>query len=387
MWVRLYNPLTLILFIFIFSTTHGFAQATTVRFVDEQGDSLADVDGKVHEEVIYLPVESLKSVFDSDLTQEYHRPRGKLTLRMKGKEIGLRIRNSSVSIDSVKETLTLSNPPRVIQGQPMLPITFYTELLPKLYDIEVKYNPNLHRVRMMSKTLWELPENDTKQEWTIIIDPGHGGEDDVGCQSQNGLREKDIVLAISKEIQQIGNQEGLSILLTRNEDVSTKRRQRVLYTNQNQGQLFLSLHCNASYSAKHKGIRIYLNNPNGLIRFRQRPITLIGRESLNILTQDDFLKQSKDFAKLLEKEMNFLVEDPIEIIELPLISISDIYMPAVLIEIGYLSNSDDVARLTNPEHITEVSKSIVRSIQIFSVVVNSSVEPNDNPKAEPTASD
>lgn len=385
MWVRLFNSLVLFLFIFIFSTTHGFAQATTVRFVDEQGETLADIDVKLHEDIVYLPVDSLKSVFDSDLTQEYHRPRRKLTLRMKGNEIGLQIGNSTVSIDSGKKTFTLSDPPRVIQGQPMLPITFYTELLPELYDVAVKYNANLQRVRIMSKTVWELPTTDTVQEWTIIIDPGHGGED-VGCQSQDGLIEKDIVLGISKEVQQIGEQGGLSILLTRNKDVSMKRLQRVQFSNQNQGQLFLSVHCNASYSAGYKGIRIYLNNSNGLLRFRQRPITLIGRESLNILTQDDFLNQSKDFARILEKEMNFLVEDPIEIIELPLISLSDIYMPAVLIEIGYLSNIDDVTRLSKPEHITELSKSIVRSIQIYSASVNKSTEPKEIPVEDPSDS-
>lgn len=385
MWVRVFNSLALFLFIFIFSTPHGFAQATTVRFVDEQGETLADIDVKLHEDRVYLPVDSLKSVFDSDLTHEYHRPRGKLTLRMKGNEIGLRIRNSNVSIDSGKKTFTLSDPPRVIQGQPMLPITFYTELLPELYDVAVKYNANLQRVRIMPKTLWELPTTDTGQEWTIIIDPGHGGED-VGCQSQDGLIEKDIVLGICKEVQQIGEQGGLSILLTRDKDVPTKRLQRVQFSNQNQGKLFLSVHCNASYSAAHKGIRIYLNNPNGLLRFRQRPITLIGRESLNILTQDDFLKQSKNFARILEKEMNFLVEDPIEIIELPLISLSDIYMPAVLIEIGYLSNSDDVTRLSKPEHITELSQSIIRSIQIYSASVNNATEPKEIPVEDPADS-
>lgn len=387
MWVRLHNSLVLFLYILIFFITHGLAQATTVRFVDGHGKTLADVDVKLHEDIVYIPIDSLKSVFDSNLTQEYHRPRGKLTIRMKDSEIGLRMRNSSVTINSGKESITLSHPPRVIQGQPMLPISFYTELLPKLFDVEVKYNAHLQRVRIMSKTAWELPVVDSEQELSIIIDPGHGGEEDVGCQSQNGLIEKDLVLAISKEIQKIGNQNGLSILLTRSEDVPTKRLQRVNFSNQNRGQLFLSIHCNASYSATHKGIRIYLNNPYGLLRFRQRPITLIGRESLNILKQDDFLKLSKDFAFILEKEMNFLVEDPIEILEMPLISISDIYMPAVQIELGYLSNIDDVTRLSQPEHLTELSMAIVRSMQIYTATHKKSTESNGIPSEESIDSD
>ncbi len=387
MWVRLFNSSTLLLFISIAFATHGFAQATTVRFVDGQGETLADVEPIIHEDKIFLPVDTLNSVFDSELKLEYHRPRQRLTLKTKGKEIRLHIGNPSVSIDSGKQTFTLSEPPRVLQGQPMLPIVFFIDILPKIEDIEVQYNANLQRIRIMPKTVWEQQPKDEIREWKIIIDPGHGGEENVGCQSQNGLLEKDIVLTIAKQIQQQGNQEGYSIMLTRNEDVATKRIRRVQFSNQNQGHLFISLHCNASYSPNHKGIRIYLNNPNGLLRFRQRPIPLLGKESLNILTQDDFIKQSKDFAEVLQKEMNFLAEDPIKISELPLISLSDVYMPAVQIELGYLSNLGDVTRLSKPEHITQLSRAIVRAIQIYSVSVNTPSVPNGTPAEDSTDSD
>ncbi len=386
MWVRLFNSSTLLLFISIAFVTHGFAQATTVRFVDGQGETLADVEPILHDDKIFLPVDILISVFDSQLKPEFHRPRKKLTLRTKGKVIRLQIGNPSVSIDSGKQTFTLSEPPRVLQGQPMLPVVFFTEILPKIDDVEVQYNSNLQRIRILPKTAWERQTTDETREWKIIIDPGHGGDDEIGSQSQNGLLEKDIVLKVAKQIQLQGNQDGYSILLTRNEDVSTPRIRRVQFSNQNQGQLFISLHCNTSYSPNHKGIRIYLNNPNGLLRCRQRPIPLLGKESLNILTQDDFINQSKNFAKVLQKEMNFLIEDPIEISELPLISLSDVYMTAVQIELGYLSNLDDVTRLSNSEHITQMVDAIVRAIQIYSVAVRTPSEPDETPPEDSTDS-
>ena len=376
MWVRVFSSLSLLQFIIIVFITHGFAQTNTVRFVDAQGETITEVESILHENVTYLHVDTLKSVVDPNLQSEYHRPRKQLTLNTKGKKILIGIGKTSITIDPGKQTYTLSVPPRVLQGQPMLPIVFFIEILPKIDDVEVQFNANLQRIRIMPKTVWERQPTEEIREWTIIIDPGHGGEDDIGCQSQNGLLEKDVVLTVAKQIQQQGKQDGFSIILTRNEDALMKRIRRVQFSNQNQGQLFISLHCNASYSPNHKGIRIYLNNPNGLLRFRQKPIPLLEKESLNILTQDDFIKQSKNFAEVLQKELNFLSEDPITTSELPLISLSDVYMPAVQIELGYLSNLDDATRLSKPEHITQLSNAIVQAIQIYSVSTNTSSGPH-----------
>ncbi len=386
MWVRLFNSSTLLLFISIAFVTHGFAQASTVRFVNAQGETIAEEESVQHNEITYLPVDILKSVIDPNLQSEYHRPRKQLTLKTKDKLIQIGIGKTSITIDPGKQTHTMSVPPRVLQGQPMLPIAFFTEILPKIDDVEVQFNTNLQRIRIIPKTVWEPQLTDEKRELTIIIDPGHGGEEDLGCQSQNGLFEKDIVLTLAKQIKQQVKQDGFSIILTRSEDTVTKRIRRVQISNQNQGQLFLSLHCNASYSPSNQGIRIYLNNPNGLIRFRQRPIPLLGKESLNILTQDNYFKQSKDFAEVLQKELNFHSEEPVKILELPLISLSDVYMPAVQIELGYLSNLDDVTRLSNPEHIIQLSNAIIRAIQIYSVSIYTSSVPNDTPAEDPTDS-
>ena len=216
-----------------------------MRFVDAQGDTLTEVEFILHEENIYLPVDTLKSVFDSKLTSQYHRPRKLLTIKTKGKKIELHIGQTDVNIDSGSQKYTLLLPPREIHRQPMLPMAFFTQILPQLDDIELRYNANLQRVRIMPKKVWDLTPTDTIREWIIILDPGHGGEEDTGCQTHNGLHEKDIVLSVAKEIQALGKQYGISIILTRSEDVSTKRIKRVQTSNQNQGQLFLSLHCNA----------------------------------------------------------------------------------------------------------------------------------------------
>jgi N-acetylmuramoyl-L-alanine amidase len=377
MWLRPFETLVILLFIVILVfTTHGIAQAPTVRFVDGESETLAEVESTLHQETIYLPVETLKTVFDPEMTHPYHHPKKQLTLKTNGKELRLLMGNTTVNIDPGKQTLILNTPPLAIQGQPMLPIEFFKKILPLLDDVEVLYNRTLQRVRIMPKTVWVPDTSEGTREWTIIIDPGHGGEDDLGCKSQSGLLEKDVVLAVAKEVQKLSNQQGLLIHLTRSRDVKKTRIQRFQSANRKQGQLFLSLHCNASFSPSHKGIRLYVNNPNGQLRFRTAAIPVFGKKSLNILTQANFLKQSKDFATVLQKELNFLAEDPIVISEFPIIALTDVYMPAVLLELGYLSNMGDATRLSKPDHISDLAQSIVRAIQLYSASVNQSVDPN-----------
>ena len=125
MWVRLFNSSTLLLFISIAFVTHGFAQASTVRFVDAQGETIAEEESIQHEEITYLPVDILKSVVDPNLQSEYHRPRKQLTLKTKNKLILIGIGKTTITIDPGKQTYTMSVPPRVLQGQPMLPIAFF----------------------------------------------------------------------------------------------------------------------------------------------------------------------------------------------------------------------------------------------------------------------
>ena len=341
------------------------AQAPSARFIDAEGKTLADVPTVLHAGQLYLPVNAVKTVFDEAMTQQYNLPRKRLTLKTKGKTVRLEMRKTTVSIDAGKQTLELSVPPQVIQGAPMLPLVFFIEVLPVLDDIEVLYNPSLQRVRFMPKTHWQPAEADTSQEWTVIIDPGHGGPADRGCESNTGLLEKDVVLALAKQLQLIGRQHGYQAHLTRETDVKKTQLERIQIANGNQGQLLLSLHCNASFSPQAKGIRVYLNNPKGQLRFPTAATSSLTGNRLKILSQANFLKQSQEFAAALQQELNFLTETPVVIAELPLGALSKVYMPAVLVELGYLSHAEDAGRLANPEHIAGIATAIARAIQTY----------------------
>ena len=360
----------LFLGILVFAVTlSSIAQESSIHFIDADGKTIAEVPAQRREKQIYLPVDAVKQVIDPATTHQYNHPRKRLTLKTRGRQIRLQMGRPTVSIDPGGQTLTLSTPPILIAQRPMLPIAFFRQLLPILNDVDVIYNTNLNRLQIRPKSLWTPVETDNTPNLAIIIDPGHGG-DDQGCAGSTGILEKNIVLTFAKRLQQTSKQQGIQIHLTRETDTQKTQLERIQIAKQLRGQLFLSLHCNASFSPHEKGIRIYLNNPKGEIRFPSTTKPALTEQGLKILTQVNFLKQSHDFARALQTELNFLTETPVQIIDLPLIALSEAYMPAVVLELGYLSNVEDLEKLSNAEYTESVSQAITRALQRYISSVN-----------------
>ena len=360
----------LFLGILVFAATlSSIAQQPAVRFIDADGKTIAEVPAQHREEQVYLPVDAVKQVIDPATTHQYNHPRKRLTLKTKGRQIRLQMDKPTVSIDPGGQTVTLSTPPIIIDQRPMLPIAFFKQLLPILNDVDVIYNSNLNRLQIRPKRTWTPIEKNNTQNWGIIVDPGHGGNDQ-GCEGSTGILEKNIVLALAKQLQRISKHQGVQVYLTRKTDIKRTQLERIQVAKLNRGQLFLSLHCNASFSPHEKGIRIYLNNPKGQIRFPSTTKPALTGQGLKILTQVNFLKQSHDFARALQTELNFLTETPVQIIDLPLIALSEAYMPAVVLELGYLSNVEDLEKLSNAEYTESVSQAITRAFQRYISSVN-----------------
>jgi len=344
-------------------TPNSPAQENFVRFIDANGETIAETPIQHQGAQIYLSVDAVRQVFDPAMTDQYNHPRKRLILKTKDQYIRLQIGHPIVGIDPSGLTHTLPTPPIIIAQQPMLPIAFFTQILPDFYNLEALYNPSLQRVQLRPEGTWPSAVTGNSVNWAIIIDPGHGGADDRGCESSTGLLEKDIVLALAKRLQRMSEEQGIKVYLTRQTDTKKTHFERIQVAKRNQGQLFLSLHCNASFSPHEKGIKIYLNNPKGQLRFPSKVQSALTGQRLKILAQANFLKQSQDFAHALQTELNFLTETPVEITELPLIALSEAYMPAVVLELGYLSNVEDLEKLSDSEYIAGVAQAIVRAFQ------------------------
>ena len=309
---------------------------------------LAQVDTVTRDAILYIPVDALSRIIDSGMRRK-HDLTGRLTLVLNRKRIELHLGTRTATVAGQPEAITLSHPPLVINQRPMLPITFFTELLPKIFNLEVAYNAELHRVRIIESQ--NAPQRPRSNEgFLVVVDPGHGGMD-TGCQGSDGVLEKEITLAVAKHVETYCRQNGIRVVLTRDGDHERRPVERVQIANQSGGQLFLSLHCNASYAAAAEGVHLYVNNS-----IWQRPLSDSASSSTDgvpnvreiiTLTQEDFLTQSQEFASILQRQLKTPTVNLIPLTEIPLTTLSEVYMPALLIELGYISNAANQEKLTD----------------------------------------
>lgn len=353
--------------------SHSFAQSSLIRFVDGSGKTLAQAQIVEQSGGLYLPVQTLREAFDPGMKQQYSSLTKRLTLNLKEKQLLLRVGSLAISTDLDETRLSLSHPPLIIEGQLMLPLTFFTDLLPKIYDFRVTHNPVIQTIHITDKTA-PLPDlsapaaMEGSEKFLIILDPGHGGAD-TGYPGSTMRAEKDIVLDLAKKIEEVARQNQVAVLLTRDSDSERRPSERIDIAQSNQGKLFLSLHCNASFSDRAAGIHLYVSNSLGITQLDRPPTrpdnTSERSVTIETLAQEDFLMPSRKFATILRTELEKLSPASIPLTELPLATLAAVYMPAVLIEIGYLSNEADEARLIDADNLALLADGIVQSIQTY----------------------
>ncbi len=356
----------------------GFAQSSPIRFVDRSGKTLAQAEIVERNGALYLPVRTLREAFDPGMRQQYSSLTKRLTLNLKEKQLRLRIGSLEVSVDSDEMKLSLSHTPLIVEENLMLPLEFFTDLLPQIYDFKVTHNPVIQTIHITEGTA-PLPDLSTptttagSAKFLVVIDPGHGGAD-TGSRGSTRVAEKDIVLDLAKQIETVAQQQQIDVLLTRDADLERRPKERIDIAQKNFGKLFLSLHCNASFSDRAAGIHLYVSNSLGISQLNRLPMNRddISRDGATIqaLFQEEFLLQSRQFAIMLQAELEPLSPAPISLTEIPVATLAAVYMPAVLIEIGYLSNEIDEARLTDPDHLTSLATEIVQAIQAYIAEAN-----------------
>jgi len=194
---------------------------------------------------------------------------------------------------------------------------------------------------------------------TIAIDPGHGGDDD-GVKSADGAKEKDLTLAAARRARSVIEARlGLRVLLTREDDRNVPIDERTAIANNNKADLFISLHVNGSVRPGTAGVVIYCAEfdkdaartaaAGGAGRVPafgggSREIELVPWD----LAQTRHLDQSQAFAAMLEQQFRDRVPLAARSIDrAPLRVLESANMPAVVIEMGYLTNADQAKMLTS----------------------------------------
>jgi N-acetylmuramoyl-L-alanine amidase len=214
----------------------------------------------------------------------------------------------------------------------------------------------------------------------IIIDPGHGGQD-PGAIASNGTYEKDITLAMARELRrQLLATKRYRVVLTRDKDIFIPLRDRAAVARDNDAHLFISLHADSIARKQVRGLSIYTLSEKASDREAE---TLAQRENqadafggldlsaqtaqvANILinlSQREKMNQSRRFASLLLSNL----DKNIAVLPLPLRSagfgvLTAPDVPSVLVEMGYLSHEQDARLLTSDSHRRRMAASLVRAV-------------------------
>lgn len=174
----------------------------------------------------------------------------------------------------------------------------------------------------------------------IVIDAGHGG-DDPGTQSLNFL-EKDINLDIALKLQQVLSMKGYSVLMTREDDCNIELKERANFANENNADLFISIHQNSYIQdSSVNGIEIYYNSGKST-----------EDETLAQLIQDGLIEKTGAYDRGIRVENQLVVTRQTN-------------MPAVLIETAFLSNPTELKYITSNEYQNKVVEGIVFGIENF----------------------
>jgi N-acetylmuramoyl-L-alanine amidase len=213
----------------------------------------------------------------------------------------------------------------------------------------------------------------------IVIDPGHGGIDS-GTNGVNGLMEKDLVLAEGLRLAAILKQRGYSVRMTRDSDVFIPLRERVAIGRQNRADLMISLHADSNPDADVSGLSIYTLNDGrsdreaaALARRENQSDVIAGVDLasnnpvapiLIDLAQRDTINKSSHFAETaltrLTGTTDILARSPHRSASLAVLVAPDV--PAVLIELGYLSNDSDANQMNTDRWRAKVATAIADAV-------------------------
>ncbi len=213
---------------------------------------------------------------------------------------------------------------------------------------------------------------------TIVIDPGHGGEDS-GVKGAGGAVEKQVTLGVARRVKgAIEGRLGMRVLLT-HEDNRIGPDGRAAIANNNKADLFISLHANGSPQPTTRGATIFTLS---LDRFGEdaRRQSQADREVLQVfgggtrefslveweLAQAAHLDGSQAFASILDQKLRAITGMPaITLQRAPMRNLAGANMPAVLIEMGYLSNADEEKLLTSSAFQSNFAAAVTEAVTTF----------------------
>lgn len=222
-----------------------------------------------------------------------------------------------------------------------------------------------------------------KRKRVIVLDPGHGGKDPGAIGAHGKTFEKNITLAMGKELQEILRRRGYTVYLTRSTDVFIPLRQRIKIAQKYKADLFMSLHADSAKNRSATGLSVYTLSDRAsdaeaaALAERENKADIIGgvdlgnntkevNDILISLSQTDSRNKSSKYATYLVKEMSKsvkLVKNTHRFAGFAVLKAPD--MPSALLEMGYLSNKTEEANLKTRSYRRKLANSAAAAIDKY----------------------
>ena len=214
---------------------------------------------------------------------------------------------------------------------------------------------------------------------TVVIDPGHGG-DEVGAMGPAGAMEKDVTLAIARKLRgALVNGLGVQAFLTRDRDVEVPLDERAAFANNYKADLFISIHANASRSHGAKGSEVYFLSYQSTDEESRRLAVSEGAAEMSSgagvaagsdlalilwdMAQAEHLESSSALATRIQEELADVTGSQGRgIKQAPFRVLVGAGMPAVLLEVAFISNAEEEKLLVSEAYQNKVVSAVVRGV-------------------------
>ena len=216
----------------------------------------------------------------------------------------------------------------------------------------------------------------------IVLDAGHGGHD--GGATSNGVREKDVTLAVVKKVgQYVEDRLGIRVVYTRNDDRFIELHERGRIANESCGKLFVSIHANAAGNRSAKGSETYflglhrsdsahdvMERENGVVALESDPGLYAGFDDAAMIVQTlattAYQRESERLASLIQDQFENRADRPSRgVKQAGFLVLWRASMPAVLIELGFVTNPGEARFLRSEQGQDLLASAIFRSIRDY----------------------
>lgn len=265
---------------------------------------------------------------------------------------------------------------------------------PKLVAMESEIADKIERAKiappkrsaLIGKAALEKPKSVSIKgirDVIIVIDPGHGGKDS-GAKGVNGTYEKNIVLAISKKLQQLIQQEpGMRAVLTRKGDYFISLRERLRIARKDKADLFIAIHADAFTNPNSSGASVFALSATGASSEAARwlaekenyselggiPLTDksdLLRSVLIDLSQTGIISLSLQLGHYLLKDMGKIARLHHGSVEQArFVVLKSLDIPSVLVETGFISNAQEEQRLSDPIYQAQLAEALFKGIRNY----------------------